>query len=72
MTTATRRKNWHGLGKAILTCTIFDDQITRQIETDEFIYTRTEKLFQQHPVLRFDEIEWRALAWFYLETQNDI
>ena len=72
MTTATRRKNWHGLGEAILTCKIGDDQVTRQIETDEFIYTRTEAMFQQNPVLPWNEMEWRALGWFYLETQNDI
>ena len=72
MSIATRKKDWHGFGEAVLSITTGNIEMTRQIETDDFIYTRTETLFQKNGLLTWDDMEWRALAWFYLETQNDI
>jgi len=72
MSISTRRKNWRGFGEAVLSITTDNYEMTRQIETDDFIYTRTETMFQKNGVLTWDDMEWRALAWFYLETQNDI
>jgi len=72
MSIATRRKNWRGFGEAVLSITTDNYEMTRQIETDDFIYTRTETMFQKNGVLTWDDMEWRAIAWFHLETQNDI
>jgi len=65
------RKNWHGLGQAKLSITFEGIKIIRQIETDDFIYTRTDRIGEEN-VMAWHDMEWRALAWFYLETQNDI
>jgi len=72
MSIATRKKNWHGFGEAIVSMTMDKNEMTRQIETDDFIYTRTERMFTENGVLPWWYMEWRAIAWFYLETQNDI
>ena len=72
MSISTRRKNWRGFGEAVLSITTDNYEMTRQIETDDFIYTRTETMFQKNGVLTWDDMEWRAIAWFHLETQNDI
>ena len=65
------RKNWHGLGEAKLSITFQGIKMIRQIETDDFIYTRTDRIGEENN-MAWHDMEWRALAWFYLETQNDI